>query len=173
MFTLAIRLGLVALVVCAAHWSNSTLADTPFEYKFDSEKNHQHVRVFLKLRSFEPTRHSLRMREHHALIDGHAPVGIGPGSFSAATEFAGFEVSWNGQRVKVPPSIYSDLFNPSLVPKTNLRLEDSGSVWASLNADGTAVLVEIEGGDDAVSYKVWIIISRNGKCLRFVEDTTP
>jgi hypothetical protein len=151
----------------------STVGAAPFDYKFSIDQGGQHVDVVLELRPIDPKHHDLQRLNNQAIIDGKVPVGIGPGSFSAQTEFSRFEISWNGKRVEVPALLYTDLFNPSLIPKTNPVFDREGSVWTCVSSDGKQVLLEIEGGNDAVSYKAWIIISRDGKCSRFVTDTTP
>jgi hypothetical protein len=153
--------------------SVSAFGATPSDYRFSAEQGNQHIEVFLEIRPFDSRNHKLEIQDKRAFIDGKIPLGIGPGSFSAQTEFSRFEVRWNGKPVQIPTSLYADLFNPSLVPKTSPTLDRQGSIWTSVSSDGASVLLEIEGGNDAVSYKAWIVVSHDGKCLRFVADTTP
>lgn len=144
----------------------------PFDYTFQKDVKGHHIKAVLKLKSFDPKGHHLERRNGVAYIDGGIPIGT-DNTFSAFTEFSQFEIRWDGREVEIPKSYYSDLFNASLLPKTNPTFDTHGSVWTTVSDDGEAVLIEFEGSEAAGAYKVWLVIHKDGKHQRFVEDTTP
>ena len=144
----------------------------PFDCTFQKDIKGHHVEVVLKLKSFDPKQHRLERKDGIAYIDGAIPIGT-DNSFSAFTEFSQFDVRWDGQSVKIPKYCYADLFNASLLPKTNPVFDSDGSIWVAVSENGEAVLIEFEGSEAGGAYKVWLVIRKDGKCQRFVENTTP
>jgi len=172
MFTLDIELRILIPLFCAVLPCIARAEQHPSHYIFRKDIKGRHIEVTLTLKPFDPNHHHLEKQNGIAYIDGTVPVGT-DNSFSAFTEFSEFDVRWDGRSVKIPKSCYADLFNASLVPKKNAAFDTQGSVWVSVSDDGDAVLIEFEGSEAGGAYKVWLIIQRDGKCQRFVENTTP
>lgn len=159
------------LLFCAILPWVSNADEHPFDYTFEKDIKENHIKVAFKLKSFDPKQHRLERKNGVTYIDGAIPIGT-DNTFSASTEFSQFEVRWDGQSVKIPNSYYADLFKASLVPKMNPAFDSHGSVWVGLSDDGQAVLIELEGSEAGGAYKVWLVIRKDGKHQRFVENTT-
>jgi hypothetical protein len=144
----------------------------PFDYTFRRDVKTHRIEVLLRIKSFDPKQHHLEKKNDIAYIDGIMAIGT-DNTFNVLTEFTQFEVRWDGQAVEIPKSYYSDLFNPSLLPKTNPVFDPHGSVWVSVSENSEAVLIQFEGSEAAGAYKAWLVIRRDGKHERFVENTTP
>jgi hypothetical protein len=162
----------LVLVSCTMLMRVALAEEHPFDYTFQRDINGHHIEVVLKLRSFNPKQHHLERKNDIAYIDGAIPIGT-DNTFSAFTEFSQFEVRWDGHLVEISKSYYSDLYNPSLFPKTNPAFDTHGSIWTAVSNNGEAVLIEFEGSEAAGAYKVWLVIRKDGKHQRFVENTTP
>jgi hypothetical protein len=147
-------------------------AERPYDYMFTRDIKGHHIEVRLKLKAFDPKQHKLEKKDGLAYVDGMIPIGT-DNSFSISTQFCQFDVFWDGQLINIPKSYYADLFNASLAPKVNPAFDTTGSVWTSVADDGQAVLIEFEGSEAGGAYKAWLIIRRDGKHQRFVENTTP
>ena len=94
-------------------------------------------------------------------------------SFTISTQFSQFQVLWDGHPVNIPKLYYSDLFNASLAPKLNPAFDTTGSVWVTVTADAEAVLIELDGSEAGGAYKAWLVVRRDGRHQRFVDNTTP
>src|SRR5581483_2507111 len=150
----------------------SKAEEHPFNYTFEKDLKGHHIEVILKLKSFDRQQHRLEKKNGVAYIDGVVPVGT-DNSFSAFTEFSQFEVRVDGRSIGIPKSYYADLFNASLLPKTNPAFDTHGSIWTTVSDDGEAVLIEFKGSEAGGAYKAWLVIRRDGKHERFVESTSP
>jgi hypothetical protein len=160
------------LLFCAMLPWASKAEEHPFNYTFAKNVKGHHIEVILKLKSFDREQHRLEKKDGIAYIDGVVPIGT-DNSFSAFTEFSQFEVRSDGHSVRIPKSYYADLFNASLLPKTNPAFDTHGSIWTAVSDDGEAVLIEFDGSEAGGAYKVWLVIRKDGKHQRFIENTTP
>lgn len=81
-----------------------------------------------------------------------------------------FAVTWNGKPVLIADDLYKDCFNPYLKPK--VWPEDcDGTIWITAHENGKSVLIQMRGGTVGEPYTVWWIIRKDGRNLRFVDET--
>jgi hypothetical protein len=154
----------IALALVAATSAPLALADT---HQFEVSVNGEKVRITLSEDRFDGTMHRFERGKHgQLLVDGFKAVGTD--SLSPQRHLSSFKVEWNGHNIPISRELFEYVFNPSLERKTS-SFETKGSVLVLPSETGSAIFVQISGGDGAGSFNSWWIISKAGQIDRFID----
>ena len=84
-----------------------------------------------------------------------------------------FDIIWNQKRLKIPKSLYQDIYDPVLYSRLGWwdHLRGVQVVPAS---DGRSILIEMKSKSSTCrNYKVWWVIRKDGNHMWFLDDSMP
>ncbi len=71
------------------------------------------------------------------------------------------QVTWNGQRIRVPKTVYRSVLSPDLTPRDTS--DSKGSVYLVPGRDNQSVLIGLKGSDGVGGYNAWFTVCKNGE----------
>lgn len=127
---------------------------------FQFEKKGSHTaEVIFQTRAFDRSKHKVEFGNFHNRVDGR--VAYGAESFPSV-EISSVEFFFDGRRIKVPRSLYSDCYNPNFDSPMFVKMRFS--------RDLQSVIISMSGADGAGSYEVIWRLRKNGKHSRSVSE---
>lgn len=143
--------------------------------------NNEIVTVSLMKEKFRPERHRFRTgADGNVYMDGVRGIGYdstpadGNKIWDRYYRIVSFDVRWGHRQIKVPPRYYSSLLSKStgFVDAESSYDMNESDIYLSVSEEKDALLMRVEGGDGAGSYRVTWIINRDGS-IRFFTEGAP
>jgi hypothetical protein len=143
--------------------------DWPREFRWKGMVGGEEVEMVISAGDLVAAGHEIgRDADTIVSVDGYEPTGP---AFEGRLHVRDWTIRWGGREIRIPRGMYTSIVLPRLDgPPEEFygKARQSGRVWIRPSDDGTALIVGILCGYDAIHSRYVFTIGKDGRVHRFL-----